>query len=451
MPRIFISYRRDDSNAISERIYKSLSAEFGKDAVFRDRDTIPKGSDFRKEIEQHLFESEIVLVIIGPSWLDIQGKDGIRRLNAPADYVRFEIEMALRHNKIIIPLLINGASMPPEEKLPPSINQLSYKNAASLSEVTFYRDIKRLIYEIQKSNPVRKTSSRLLRIVFVGLVLMATVATTLPLVSSWMGNANIGSLIKTPFRQFVTQPPTVLTVIPTGDPLTPVLHNTDWTFQEHEFENVPMMLVPAGCFKMGSEDGAADERPVKQVCFNMPFWIDKTEITNAQFARFEGQADNSNQWKGGNRPRESITWLEARDFCNKRGARLPTEAEWEYAARGPDHLTYPWGNNFAPDNVVYGNNSANQTADVGSRPAGASWVGALDMSGNVKEWVSSLYVDYPYDESHENSSDAISTRVLRGGSWDNVKPDDLRAADRLWDALDFKYSGIGFRCARDFE
>lgn len=83
---------------------------------------------------------------------------------------------------------------------------------------------------------------------------------------------------------------------------------------------------------------------------------------------------------GDERPVENITWFEAHTFCELRDTRLPTEAEWEYAARGPDNLNYPWGNEFEEDFVVYQNNSDDQTATVGSRTPGASWVGTLDMS-----------------------------------------------------------------------
>jgi len=228
------------------------------------------------------------------------------------------------------------------------------------------------------------------------------------------------------------------------------LVNTDtrvnWTPIEQEFDGVVMVLVPAGCFMMGSDDGESNKQPVHQQCFDEPFWIDKYEVTQAQFTQLGGQKANLNGFIGDNLPVEQITWFEARDYCeNNRGGRLPTEREWEYAARGPNNLIYPWGNDFVADNVVYRENSNSQTAPVGSRTGGVSWIGAMDMAGNVLEWVSSLYVPYPYNS--ENTNDNTSTRVRRGGSWGNIFT-SVRSVDRgvgfpsSWDNF------VGLRCVR---
>jgi len=222
-----------------------------------------------------------------------------------------------------------------------------------------------------------------------------------------------------------------------------------------EFEGVPMVLVPAGCFEMGNDPQAQYWNGSQWItgvpsggeqCFN-PFWIDQTEVTQGDFTRLGGVQADPPDFSGTERPVEDITWFEARDFCEQRAMRLPTEAEWEYAARGVDELAYPWGNEFVADNVVYSSNSNNQTANVGSRPAGASWVGALDLSGNVWEWVSSLYKDYPYSETSEDISNRTDVRVLRGGSW-LLTTDDLRAADRNGNQPLDRYNRGGFRCAR---
>ncbi|MBZ0276475.1 MAG: formylglycine-generating enzyme family protein [Anaerolineae bacterium] len=240
-------------------------------------------------------------------------------------------------------------------------------------------------------------------------------------------------------------PPPTPTLSPEQIVLTPVTSNASWTPVERDFDGVTMVLVPVGCFMMGSDNGYDDEKPVHEQCFSEPFWIDRTEVTQADFARLGGQKANPNYFTGDNLPVDSITWFEARDFCEQRGMRLPTEAEWEYAARGPNSLEYPWGNIWNGNNIVWNHSSSRRTANVGSIPAGISWVGALDMSGNVWEWVSSLYQDYPY--SDDQASNNSSVRVLRGGSWLDVLIVLFRAANRSgnipinWDIDD------GFRCA----
>ena len=239
--------------------------------------------------------------------------------------------------------------------------------------------------------------------------------------------------------------------------------NSAWTPRIETFDGVQMAYVPAGCFMMGSSDAEIDyavslgaerewlddETPQHQVCLDA-FWIDVYEVTNAQFAQFNGQAANASFSTEANRPREQITWFEASDFCAARDAQLPSEAEWEYAARGPEGLIFPWGNTFVAENVVSGDN---QTADVGSRPGGISWVGAYDLSGNVLEWVSTIYdqdnYSYPYDatDGREDLQRTDVLRVVRGGSW-YYDDSYLRSAVRFRDAPTDVNDYVGFRCAR---
>jgi iron(II)-dependent oxidoreductase len=244
-----------------------------------------------------------------------------------------------------------------------------------------------------------------------------------------------------------------------------------------------MALVPAGCFMMGDEAGLPDEQPVHEICFDQPFWIDLTEVTVTNFADFlNGQdevADSyagwldpstptreilvplvkqDNKWRAlsgyTHCPVEGVTWFGANDYCAWRGVRLPTEAEWEYAARGPDNLLYPWGNEFIRENVV---RITGKTPAVGSKPQSASWVGALDMSSSLFEWTSSLYLPYPYDPEDGREigpeQDNVSDRVYRGSPWyhpvgmyDNVS---ATARFNVPPHLTTWYYGI--RCARSFD
>lgn len=222
-----------------------------------------------------------------------------------------------------------------------------------------------------------------------------------------------------------------------------IVSNVDWVPVIRDINGVEMVQVPAGCFWMGNEKGRRDEQPVRYMCFDESFWIDRYEVTNGQFG-------SQGAFPGENRPRENLTWFEARDYCQSRGARLPTEAEWEYAARGPDSLYYPWGNQWNEDNLAYDGNFEGQTFDVGSFPAGMSWVGAYDLAGNVWEWVSSLYRSYPYKASdgRENPDDATNRRVYRGGLGSYIDY-AAGAATRFRADPGERSWFVGFRCAID--
>lgn len=271
-------------------------------------------------------------------------------------------------------------------------------------------------------------------------------------------------------------PSSTMTLTPTattaaiGYPSNPVMDNAQWTAITRVFDDgVTMVLVPTGCFEMGSTTGSNDEQPAHQQCFDSPFWIDQTEVTQSDFARLGGVKAVVNAFHG-DHPVVDITWLEARDFCVLRSARLPTEAEWEYAARGPDNLLYPWGNRWNPNNAVWNGSGSQGAVAVGSIPSGRSWVGALDMSGNVWEWVNTIYgidvngdynfsddgesfFSYPYnttDGREESVNDSSFVRGIRGGSWYNANISQLRAAYRYGNYADNWYSTYGFRCARSF-
>ena len=189
-----------------------------------------------------------------------------------------------------------------------------------------------------------------------------------------------------------------------------------------------------------------DEQLLHEQCITEPFWLDKYEVTNTLY----GPASGSSSSSEADQPRTNVTWLDAQAFCEARGGTLPSEMQWEYAARGVESWVYPWGNEYhtgyvvGEDNQVYGDK---RTAPVGSRPEGASWVGAMDMSGNVGEWTHTRYVPYPYqDETNGYSAGDVSNRALRGGSF-NDSAVLLRSAFRVGGNIINQYDDVGFRCA----
>src|SRR5262249_43554121 len=130
MPRITISYRRDDSLDITGRIFDRLAAHFGRDAVFRDIDSIPPGVDFRRHIDEVLGQSDIILAIVGPRWIGPGARQ--RRLASAADPVRVEVETALRVNKPLIPVLVLHAAMPQPDDLPDTLRDFAFRNAVQV-------------------------------------------------------------------------------------------------------------------------------------------------------------------------------------------------------------------------------------------------------------------------------------------------------------------------------
>ncbi|HEY9075089.1 MAG TPA: bifunctional serine/threonine-protein kinase/formylglycine-generating enzyme family protein [Anaerolineaceae bacterium] len=232
-------------------------------------------------------------------------------------------------------------------------------------------------------------------------------------------------------------------------------------------DGMTLLYVSAGEFMMGSADadkGAVDnEKPQHSVTLDA-FWIDKTEVTNAMYARCVAAGAcaapnrmNSNRRSSyygdssfANYPVIYVNWNQAKAYCEWAGRRLPTEAEWEKAARGTDGRIYPWGNIF-PDSILlnFGEN-IRDTTEVGSYPRGVSPYGALDMAGNVWEWVADWYGATYYKDSPSKNPQGPSSgqdRVLRGGSWgDDTR--SVRAADRISHNPGFVGSYIGFRCAR---
>ncbi len=229
----------------------------------------------------------------------------------------------------------------------------------------------------------------------------------------------------------------------------------------HGNDGAPMVVVPAGVFTMGSNE-VEDEQPIHEVTLDT-FYIDKFEVTTAHYRRFLEATkwphprhwDEVDAAKDGDRPVIGVSWSSAEAYCRWAGKRLPTEAEWEKAARGTDQRLYPWGNDDPTD--VHGNfgklrwKGYETLSPVGSYPAGHSPYGALDMAGNVWEWVNDWYDPTYYARSpakNPTGPDHGESRGVRGGAW-NYDGLLARAADRNRDDPTTQIDTFGFRCAAD--
>lgn len=220
-----------------------------------------------------------------------------------------------------------------------------------------------------------------------------------------------------------------------------------------------MVVVPAGRFLMGQDDGPGSSRPQRAIVLN-GFAIDRTEVTNAAVARYvEGTGTELAGWddaRSSDRPGEpavGLLWREADAYCRWAGKRLPTEAEWEKAARGTDGRRYPWGNTWDPARANTAETGLGTVIAVGSSPSGASPYGLLDMAGNAAEWVADTFDPDYYLRAPERNPpgpDKVLDHGLRGGSW---------ASSREHAQTFFRDSShsvrpnlrVGFRCARSLD
>jgi sulfatase modifying factor 1 len=222
--------------------------------------------------------------------------------------------------------------------------------------------------------------------------------------------------------------------------------------------------IPPGEFWMGATSGDSEaepgEKPRHRVRITKGFWLSETPVTIAACKQFLTEQpgwnvpDFNQGWSKEDHPAVNVTWAEAQAFCNWTGGRLPTEAEWEYAARGgKDGLQYPLGNEITPEHANYSDSKWKGTSPVRSYPPNG-W-GLYDMAGNVWNWVADWYdKDYystlPSKKTADDprGSQFGTLRVLRGGSFDDG-PKYLRASYRNWFGPGSRYFSFGFRCLRE--
>jgi len=354
------------------------------------------------------------------------------------------------------------------------VNRLAESEIASSSQPT----------PLPASNRVNRFPLRLIGWVVGGLLVMSLLAwggtrllqnppavTTEP-TSATQGNVNLlsqASPTVTSQPQETLAPAITETSVPA--PAIPALGIGSTMTSDKD--GMILLYVPAGKFIMGNHaedafavcsgirsdcqlDAFADEAPPHEV--DLPaFWIDQTEVTNKMYAgcvldgKCSQPSDTSHFASSNyaNHPVVYVSWNDAKSYCDWRGLRLPTEAEWEKAAGGTDQRVFPWGNDLPSNNLANFNGQVGDTTEVGRYPGGVSPYGALDMAGNVWEWVADWYDETYYQKSPSSNPlgpDSGEWRVYRGGSWYNF-PDVVRSAVRGAEPPNTFKNSIGFRCA----
>ncbi len=218
-------------------------------------------------------------------------------------------------------------------------------------------------------------------------------------------------------------------------------------------EDEDMVYIEGGEFIMGSDDHEPDETPQRKAYVDS-FNIDKYPVTNAEYKEFVDDASHPapRNWKAGipegkeDHPVTWVTWEDASAYAEWAGKRLPTEAEWERAARGADGHIWPWGDEFDSAKCNSSESSIKDTTAVDAYPVGASPDGVIDMAGNVWEWTDTWYDAYPAS-THRSDRYGEKYKVIRGGSWfDNRSM--VRSSARNKGEPTFMFSTIGFRCAQ---
>ncbi|MBL8424305.1 MAG: SUMF1/EgtB/PvdO family nonheme iron enzyme [Candidatus Accumulibacter phosphatis] len=442
MAGIFISYRREDAAGWAGRLVPDLRREFPGGDVFHDITSLGIGEDALEVIRQALESYSVVIVMIGPHWLDARDEHGQRRLDDPDDWVRLEVEESLKRRGLrVVPLLVGTATMPKAAQLPETLRPLARRVAHEISDKRWDYDVGELVKALKKSG---------------------------------LGGGG-----------------------PKPDPEPPVVRPSEWlpgrVFRDGD--GLPeMVVIPAGEFVMGSPESeagrSADEGPQHKVSIGKAFALGRYAVTVGDFKRFvqasgyrseaernpdegiwawdaaEGHWGQSEgrSWRDpglaqdDRHPVVGVSWNDALAYVKWLGKntgkpyRLPSEAEWEYAARAGTTTAYPWGDDPGSGRGNF-SGSGSDWSGKGTGPVGSfapNGFGLYDMIGNALEWTQDCwnesYSGAPGDGSPWLKGDC-GRRVVRGGSWLDG-PGGARAACRNWVGPGGRDNGLGFRLAR---
>jgi formylglycine-generating enzyme required for sulfatase activity len=490
---IFISYRRGDSEGQARALSTELANYVDAGSIFMDVDSIALGRDFRESLHESLEACDAVLALIGPGWLDSVDAAGQRRLEEPDDFVRQEIAAALKRNIPVTPVLLQGAPMPPVERLPNDIKNLAYRNGFELSHTRWHSDVRELAQrlglhagepghtEFRTKTAISPAPAWLTRRRALGAAAAAAVAA-----GAVVAAPSIRRLISKPGKPPLRPITFEFATVDAKGARLPAEFASATVFTEAlgSGANLDMVAISGGAFTMGSPAYEPQRRPNEgrqhTVTLN-PFFMGDSPITQAQWAEVvtahpgkfaHGLEPFPSHFKGGELPVESISWNQADEFCRRlaeltgRDYRLPTEAEWEYACRAGSAGPFQFGPTITPDlanycgtggavcgesggesvasdvydGVTYGSGAYDQgppgkfrATTTAAKTFPPNRFGLYDMHGNVWEYcldnVSPNYADAPADGGAYLSGAPGGDRILRGGSWSH-NPAICRSAFR---------------------
>ena len=457
--KIFISYRRADSQWAAARLYDRLAHEFPDEQIFMDVEEIAPGQDFVRVLADQVGACDVFLALIGPEWLSMQAEDGGRRLEDAKDFVRIEIADALRReDTLTIPVLLDDAEPPLEDDLPDDLKPLARRQFARLSHEGFRGEAPRLVEAIRTALAARAAEAP---------------ATAAPR----RGAASARAILKGVGGAVALGVACVAGYIYVATPPDPAPTPDLETFKECDL-CPEMVAMPAGVFLMGSppeeENRSSGEGEQMDVALER-FAIGRTEVLWTDYrrcvdaGRCEKIYDDGGPKEG--MPAAGVSWLDAKAyaaFLNDQVPgepyRLPSESEWEYAARGGATTAYPWGETFDFDKA----NMGRVVCCIGHAEGADQWVGVapvaqfeangfglFDMAGNLSEWVEDVYTsdtEYrPTDGApffREGDDRWAHRHVVKGGSYTDF-PWISRPAARNSNDANWRNGHYGFRVARD--
>jgi formylglycine-generating enzyme required for sulfatase activity len=394
--RIFLSYPSQD-RALVEPIYLALRAQ--GHSVFFDRTDLLPGDEYDNRIREAIEKADLLIFILSPDAVDA------------GSYTLTELEIAQKTWELpggrVLPVMLRPL---PLDQIPPYLKSVTFLQPDGNETATVADAVHRIALTRRK---------RLFAVVARGLAVALAVG--------------IGACFWWTNRQPATER--------TGK------------------DGAPAMMVPAGTFTMGDDE----ESPLREV-FVDAFYLDKYEVTTSRYAKFlqaTGSVNAPDYWedvgqdRGGDLPVVGVDWHDADGYCRWAGKRLPTDAEWEKAARGTDRRVYPWGNDQpTAARARFGQPLVGPykggLAAVGSHAEGQSPYGVHDLAGNVSEWVADWFTESfaPSDARNPKGPENGPGKVIRGGGWYDP-PGRLTSTKRYHAMPDQRLDDLGFRCALD--